>query len=501
MNPPTMNAHDNYIDGRWQPALSGATREVINPANGDVIAFVADSQAEDTRLAITAAKRAFHETGAWRRTSGPRRADMLLAIADGIKARADELAVLDTRDNGKPLREARADVDDAVACFRYYAGLVTKPQGGGVYEVSDGFGPMHSYSMHEPVGVCALITPWNYPLLMAAWKLAPALAAGNCVVFKPSELTPLSAVELFRIFDEAGLPPGTANLVLGTGPAAGHELALSHDVDMITFTGSTRTGQVIASAAVGNLKKVGLELGGKSPNVVFADADLEGAVEWAMVGVFFNQGEVCSAGSRLLVEASLKDRFVARLAERAGAMTIGDGMGDPDMGAIVSQAQLDKVLGHIERAKAQGARLVCGGERYVEGDCARGFFVRPTIFDGCTSRMDIVREEVFGPVVAVQTFTTEAEAVAMANDTPYGLAGGVFTADGARALRVMKEIRAGVTWINCYNPTFNEAPWGGCKMSGYGRGLGVNGLQEYQQVKQVNISLRPGAPGWYPQRG
>ena len=494
-----MDTRMNYIDGQWRPALAGATREVINPASGEVIARVADSQADDTRLAIAAAKKAFHDMGEWRRMSGPRRADMLLAIAERIRARADELAVLDSRDNGKPLREARADVDDAVACFRYYAGLITKPQGG-VYEVGDGFGPMHSYAMHEPVGVCALITPWNYPLLMAAWKLAPALAAGNCVVFKPSELTPLSAVELFRIFDEAGLPPGTANLVLGTGPNAGHELALSHDVDMITFTGSTRTGQVIARAAVGNLKKVGLELGGKSPNIVFADADLEGAVEWAMVGVFFNQGEVCSAGSRLLVEESLKDRLVARLAERANAMTLGDGLGDPDMGALVSQAQLDKVLGHIERAKAQGARLVCGGERYTEGDCARGFFVRPTIFDDCTSDMDIVREEVFGPVVAVQTFRTEAEAVAMANDTRYGLAGGVFTTDGARALRVMKELRAGVAWINCYNPTFNEAPWGGCKMSGYGRDLGVNGLQEYQQVKQVNINLRPGRVGWYPER-
>ncbi len=489
----------NYIDGQWQPALGGALRDVIDPANGELIARVADSQADDTRLAIAAAKRAFHVSGTWRRTSGPRRADTLLAIADRILARAGELAVLDSRDNGKPLREARADVDDAVACFRYYAGLITKPQGG-VYEVSDGFGPMHSYAMHEPMGVCALITPWNYPLLMAAWKLAPALAAGNCVVFKPSELTPLSAIELFRIFDAVGLPPGTANLVLGTGANAGHALALSHDVDMITFTGSTRTGQAIASAAVGNLKKVALELGGKSPNIVFADADLEGAVEWAMVGVFFNQGEVCSAGSRLLVEASLKDRFVARLAERANAMTIGAGLGDPDMGAIVSQAQLDKVLGHIARARAQGARLVCGGERVVDGDCARGFFVRPTIFDDCTPDMDIVREEVFGPVVAVQTFATEAEAVAMANDTPYGLAGGVFTTDGARALRVMKELRAGVTWINCYNPTFAEAPWGGTKMSGYGRDLGVNGLQEFQQVKQVNINLRPGTVGWYPRR-
>lgn len=491
-----MTIRKNFINGVWQPALSRATREVINPANGRVIGVVTDSQAEDTKLAIAAAREAFYVKGEWRRMSGPRRAEMLYNVADAIKARADELAELDMLDNGKPLREARADVDDAVACFRYYAGLIGKPQGG-VYDVGDGFGPMHAYTLHEPVGVCGLITPWNYPLLMATWKLAPALAAGNCVVFKPSEVTPLSAVVLFEIFEQVGLPAGTANLVLGTGPAAGHELAVSHDVDMVTFTGSTRTGQIIASAAVGNLKKVGLELGGKSPNIIFADADLEGAVEWAMIGVFFNQGEVCSAGSRILVEASIADRFVARLAERANAMTIGDGRGNPDIGAIVSQAQLDKVLGHIERAKAQGARLVCGGERYTEGDCASGYFVRPTVFDRCLPDMDIVREEVFGPVVAVQTFTTEAEAVAMANDSPYGLAGGVFTTDGARALRVMKELRAGVTWINCYNPTFNEAPWGGYKMSGYGRDLGVNGLHEYQQVKQVNINLQPGVVGWY----
>lgn len=491
-----MTIRSNFINGRWQAALSGATREVINPADGTVIAHVADSQAQDTRMAIAAAREAFYGKGVWRRMSGPRRAELLYNVADAIKAQSEALAELDTLDNGKPLREARADVEDAIACFRYYAGLIGKPQGG-VYEVGDGFGPMHAYSMHEPVGVCGLITPWNYPLLMAAWKLAPALAAGNCVVFKPSEVTPLSAIELFKIFEQVGLPAGTANLVLGSGPAAGHELALSHDVDMVTFTGSTRTGQVIASAAVGNLKKVGLELGGKSPNIVFADADLEGAVEWAMVGVFYNQGEVCSAGSRILVEHRIAQRFVARLAARARAMTIGDGRGNPDIGAIVSQAQLDKVLGHIERAKAQGARLVCGGERYTKGACANGYFVLPTVFDHCTSEMDIVREEVFGPVVAVQTFTTESEAIAMANDSPYGLAGGVFTADGARGLRVMKELRAGVTWINCYNPTFNEAPWGGYKMSGYGRDLGVNGLQEYQQVKQVNINLQPGTIGWY----
>lgn len=491
-----MDTKRNYIGGSWQLSTSGGLRSVINPCNGEVIAQVTDSDASDARQAIAAARQAFYEDGEWRRTAGPKRADFLFRVADAIMGRCEELAHLDCMDNGKPLREARADIEDAAACFRYYGGLITKPQGG-VYEVGDAFGPMHSFAMHEPVGVCAQITPWNYPLLMAAWKLAPALAAGNCIVFKPSELTPLSAIVLFEIFDQLGLPAGTANLVLGPGATVGHELAANHDVDMITFTGSTRTGQSIASAAVGNLKKVGLELGGKSPNVIFADADFEGAVEWAMIGVFFNQGEVCSAGSRILIEESLKDRFVERLAQRANAMTIGNGLLDPDMGAIVSEAQLEKVLGHIRRAREEGARVVCGGERYTESECAKGFFVRPTVLDTCTSDMSIVREEVFGPVVTVQTFRTEAEAIAMANDTPYGLAGGVFTTDGARALRVIKEIRAGVTWVNCYNPTFNEAPWGGYKMSGYGRELGVNGLLEYQQVKQVNINLRPGPVGWY----
>ncbi len=491
-----MHVERNYINGTWQPAARGATRTITDPGNGETLAVVADSGREDSVQAVAAARAAFYGDGAWRRMSGPLRAARLFAVAERIEARARELAVLDSRNSGKPLREAEADVADAAACFRYYAGLIGKPQGG-VYEVGDGFGPMHAYTVHEPVGVCALVTPWNYPLLMATGKLAPALAAGNCVVLKPSELTPLSAIALFRIFEEVGLPAGTANLVLGAGPEAGHALAASDDVDMITFTGSTRTGQSIAAAAVGNLKKVGLELGGKSPNIVFADADFEGAVEWAMIGVFFNQGEVCSAGSRILVEESLKERFVERLAERARALRIGYGLDNPDIGAIVSPAQLDKVLGFIERASAQGARLVCGGARVIDGACGRGLFVQPTIFDRCTPDMELVREEVFGPVVAVQTFRTEAEAIAMANDTRYGLAGGVFTADGSRALRVMKEIRAGITWINCYNPTFNEAPWGGYKMSGYGRDLGVHGLQEYQQIKQVNINLRPGPVGWY----
>lgn len=266
---------------------------------------------------------------------------------------------------------------------------------------------------------------------------------------------------------------------------------------MVTFTGSTEVGQSIARAAIGNLKKVGLELGGKSPNIIFADADFEGAVEWAMVGIFFNQGEVCSAGSRIIIEESIKDKFVACLSEKANAMTIGNPVNNPDMGPLVSKEHMETVLKYIEIGKKEGATLVCGGKRYTEGECAEGYYVRPTIFDNCTSDMTIVKEEIFGPVVTIQTFKTEEEAIALANDTVYGLAGAVFTSDGTRALKVIKEIRAGITWINCYNPTFNEAPWGGYKMSGYGRELGVHGLEEYQEIKQININLTPGPIGWY----
>jgi betaine-aldehyde dehydrogenase len=491
-----METKLNYIGGKWVPAVSGKTRELFNPATGEVLALAADGGREDAKRAIAAAKEVFYGTGEWRRTNSQKRADTVWEIAAEMEKRKDRLAMLDTLNNGKPLREAEGDVDDAIHCFKYYAGLITKPYGG-AYDVNENFGPMHCYTIHEPVGVCAQITPWNYPLLMAAWKLAPALAAGNSVVFKPASLTPLSTVELFDIFDTAGLPPGTANLVTGSGSSVGAEFAESRDVDMVVFTGSTAVGRSIAAAAAGNLKKVGLELGGKSPNVIFADADFEGAVEWAMIGIFFNQGEVCSAGSRIIIEESLHDRFVERLAQRANAMTIGNPVNNPDMGPLVSGEQMETVLGYIEKGKKEGAKLVCGGGRYTEGECAKGFFVRPTIFDNCTSTMTVVREEIFGPVVTVQTFRTEEEAIAIANDTDYGLAGAVFTTDGARALRVMKEIRAGITWINCYNPTFNEAPWGGYKMSGFGRELGVRGLEEYQEIKQVNINLAPGPIGWY----
>lgn len=491
-----MEIKKMYINGEWVEAKSKKTRKVINPANGEVIALTTEGDKEDVDIAISAAKTSFYETGDWRRMNAQERADILLKIADKIDEYRDEFARLDSIDNGKPLREAEGDIDDGIHCFKYYAGLIKAPYGG-VYDVNDGFGTMHSYTVHEPVGVVAQITPWNYPFLMAVWKLAPALAAGNSVVFKPSSNTPLSSIKLFEVFDEVGMPKGSCNLVLGSGGTVGEELSESKDVDMITFTGSTEVGQSIAKASVGNLKKIGLELGGKSPNVIFADADFEGAVEWAMIGIFFNQGEVCSAGSRIIIEESIKDKFVKRLKERAEAITIGNPLDNPDMGPLVSKDHMNKVLNYIEIGKKEGATLVCGGYRYTEGECARGYYVKPTIFDNCTSDMTIVKEEIFGPVVTIQTFKTEEEAIRLANDTIYGLAGAVFTSDVSRALRVIKEIRAGITWINCYNPTFNEAPWGGYKMSGIGRELGVHGLEEYQEVKQININLTPGTVGWY----
>ncbi len=490
-----MEIRKMYIGGEWTEGTSGKIIDVINPATGEVFDRVWESSIADTRRAIAAAKKSFYVTREWRDMDSQKRGDVLLKIADKIEEHAAELARLDTLDNGKPLREAEGDVDDGVHTFRYYAGLIKAPYGG-VYDVNANFGPMHSYTVHEPVGVCAQITPWNYPFLMSVWKLAPALAAGNSVVFKPSPKAPLSTIRLFELFEEVGLPRGCINLLQGDAEV-GTELGENTDVDMIAFTGSTRVGQSLMRAASGNVKKIGLELGGKSPNIIFADADLDGAVEWAMIGIFFNQGEVCSAGSRILVEESVKDEFVKRLAARANAMTIGNGLENPDLGPLITERDMAKVLSYIRSGIEEGAQLVCGGERYTENGCANGYFVRPTVFDRCTPQMKIVREEIFGPVVTVQTFRTESEAAALANDTDYGLAGAVFTSDVARAMRVVKEIRAGITWVNCYNPTFNEAPWGGYKRSGVGRELGVHGLEEYQEIKQINLNLAPGPVGWY----
>jgi betaine-aldehyde dehydrogenase len=483
-----------FLNGAWVEASEGNTREILNPANNELLAVVTDGSERDAEAAIAHARQAF-ETGPWPKMRAPERASYLFKLADLIEAKADALAELETRNNGKPLREAKYDVADAAACFRYYAGLITKPLGQ-TYEVGDP--TIQGMVVREPIGVCGQIIPWNYPLLMAAWKLAPGLAAGNCCILKPAETTPLTAIELFKLIAEAGFPPGAAQLLLGPGPSVGHALAASHDVDKIAFTGGTVTGRTIMAAATGNIKKVTLELGGKSPCIVFADADFDVALEYAMFAIFAGQGEVCSAGSRLILEKKLADKLLPRLAEASAKIVVGDGL-DPktEMGPLITPAHMERVLHYIDLGREEGARTICGGTRLQEGALAQGNFVAPTVFVDTCPEMKIVREEIFGPVLAVQLFETEEEALHLANDTIYGLAGGVFTSDAAKGLRVLRGLRAGITWLNTYHPTFCEAPWGGYKQSGLGRELGTFGLDAYLETKQININLVPQRLNWF----
>jgi betaine-aldehyde dehydrogenase len=481
-----------YLDGEWRLAAEGGTRELFNPASGEPIAVIAEGSVEDAQRAIAAARKAFDE-GPWGSMAAAERAALLFRLADEIDAHREELMRIDTLNNGKPLRETEYDVVDAANCFRYYAGLATKPHG----QTFDVPAPSQTFTVREPIGVCGQIIPWNYPLLMAAWKLAPALAAGNVCILKPSELTPLSAIRLAGFFDELKFPPGVVNVVLGAGATVGHALAESPLVDKIAFTGGTKTGRSIMQAATSNLKKISLELGGKSPNIVFADADFETAVDYALFGIYANAGQVCSAGSRLLVQESLHDRFVDRLVERAQKIRVGDGF-DPqtEMGPIISPVHRERVEGYIAAGHEEGARMLCGGSR-LGGSLANGNFIAPTIFDETSPGMRIVQEEIFGPVLVVQTFEDEAGAIALANDTIYGLAGAVFTQDIAKAHRVIRKLRAGITWINTYHPTYNEAPWGGYKQSGIGRELGTYGYDAYTEVKQINVNLDVQPSGWF----
>ncbi|HEY2420735.1 MAG TPA: aldehyde dehydrogenase family protein [Neobacillus sp.] len=482
-----------FIDGEWRESESQQTRPIINPANGVVITNSPVATVADARDAIHAARRAFEE-GVWSGLSVQERASYLFKIADKIDEYADELTQLETMDNGKTLREAGFDVADAAACFRYYAGLITKPDGQ-TYHVAD---PMQAMVVREPVGVCGLIVPWNYPLLMSVWKIAPALAAGNSIVFKPAEVTPVTPTKLFEIFEEVGLPKGVANMVLGPGSIVGHEIASHPEVDMISFTGGTKTGKHIMKTAAETMKKVSLELGGKSPNIIFADADFETAVDYALFGIYAGAGQVCSSGSRVLVEESIFDRFVARFVERAQQIKVGPGNdASSEMGPLVSSEHLENVLQYIELGKEEGATVATGGKRIVTGGLEKGYFVEPTVFVDVKQEMRIVQEEIFGPVVVIQKFKDEGEAVKLANSTIYGLAGGVFTNDGAKGLRVIKKLRAGITWINSYHPTYNEAPWGGYKQSGIGRSLGTFGLEEFQEIKQININLQVEPIGWF----
>ncbi|HEX3368804.1 MAG TPA: aldehyde dehydrogenase family protein [Candidatus Cybelea sp.] len=479
-----------YVDGEWRLARSGATRDLFNPSNGRKIASIAEAGAEDAQAAIAAARNAF-DRGPWASTTAADRAALLFKVADAIDAHREEFMRLDTLNNGKPLRETEYDTVDAANCFRYYAGLATKPHGQ-TFEVP---APSQTFTVREPIGVCGQIVPWNYPLLMAVWKLAPALAAGNVCILKPSELTPLSAIRLAAIFEELEFPRGVVNVVTGAGAIAGHALAASMLVDKIAFTGGTKTGRSIMQAATSNLKKISLELGGKSPNVVFADADFDTAIDYALFGIYANAGQVCSAGSRLVIDRSLHDRFLDRLVERAGKIRVGDGF-DPqtEMGPIISPVHCERVEAYIAAGVEEGAKLLCGGE------LAAGTFISPAIFDRTTPQMRIVAEEIFGPVLVVQTFADEAEAIAVANDTIYGLAGAVFTEDIAKAHRVIRKLRAGITWINTYHPTYNEAPWGGYKQSGIGRELGTYGYDAYTEVKQINVNLDVAPSGWFDDR-
>jgi betaine-aldehyde dehydrogenase len=482
-----------FLGGRFVAASDGGTRDLIDPATGDLVGRVAEATHADTERAIAIARAAFDE-GPWPETPALERARLLHVLANEIDANAADLAALETLNCGKPLREAEYDVADAANCFRYYAGLATKPHG----QTFDVPAPSQSFTVREPIGVCGQIVPWNYPLLMTVWKLAPALAAGNVCILKPSELTPLSALWLAKMIAAAGFPDGVLSVLPGAGPVAGAALAESMLVDKIAFTGSVPTGQTIMRAAACNVKKISLELGGKSPNIVFADADFETAIDYALFGIYANAGQVCSAGSRLVIERSIADRFVAELVRRAEKIVTGDGFdASTEMGPLVSRRQRDRVEEYIAIGKAEGATLACGGGRLPGELGERGNFILPTIFTDTTPQMRIVREEIFGPVLAVQTFEGEADAVKIANDSPYGLAGAVFTNDGARAQRVIRKLRAGITWINAYHPTYNEAPWGGYKQSGIGRELGTYGFDAYTEVKQININLAVEPSGWF----
>ena len=480
-----------YVDGRWCEASDGGTRTLVDPSTDEPVATVVEGTREDAERAIRSAHDAFYN-GTWRDVNAQDRARLLMRVADKIDEYGTELSRIDTLNNGKPLRETQYDVTDAANCFRYYAGLANKPQGQ-TFEVP---APSQTFVVREPIGVCGQIIPWNYPLLMAAWKLAPALAAGNTCILKPAELTPLSALRLATIFEEVEFSKGVVQVVLGAGPVVGGAIAESHLVDKVAFTGGTATGRSIMRAATGNLKKISLELGGKSPNVVFADSDFETAVDYALFGIYANAGQVCSAGSRLIVEESMHDRFMERLIERAKNIRVGDGF-DPEteMGPLVSRVQREKVEGYIRAGSDEGAQLLTGGKRIGN----RGNFIEPTIFTQTSPSMRIVQEEIFGPVLVVQTFKDEAEAVRLANDTVYGLAGAVFTSDAAKAHRVIRQLRAGITWINTYHPTYNEAPWGGYKQSGIGRELGTYGYEAYTEVKQINVNLAVEPSGWFSQ--
>ncbi len=485
---------DLFIDGSWSSGAKGLTREIRCPADGTLVATVDEATREDTERAIAAARVAADD-GRWASVPASERGRLLHRLADLLERDVETIARLESLDTGKRMVESRYDVADVVSAFRWFAGLagidlgrVVDPGGTGTF----------SRVVYEPVGVCALITPWNYPLLQASWKVGPAVAAGNTFVLKPSELTPSTTIHLVRLLQEAGLPDGVANLVLGAGAEAGAPLAEHPDVDMVSFTGGLLTGRRIMAAAASTVKKVALELGGKNPNIVFADADLDAAVDNAATAVFLHSGQVCSAGARLLVEEPVHDEVVDRVVAIAEGIRLG-GPFDPmaETGPLISQAHRDKVAAYVERAVADGAVLRTGGSVPDEPALATGWYYPPTVLDRCDTAMACVQDESFGPVLTVETFRTEEEAVRLGNDTIYGLAGAVWTGDSSKAHCVAAALRHGTIWINDYHPYRPAAEWGGFKQSGVGRELGHVGFAEYVEPKHIYENLQPAPSGWF----
>jgi betaine-aldehyde dehydrogenase len=485
-----VRAYRNYVNGQFVPSTSGETFPVYDPSTEEIIARVPAANAADVDAAVKAARAAF-DSGIWPKTTAQDRGRILFKLADKVRQNSAQLAELESRNTGKPIVEAEFDIADVATCFEYYGGLATKVLG----HVNPVPANALSFTLREPVGVAAQIIPWNYPLLMAAWKLAPALAAGCTCILKPAEQTPLTALEFANYFEEAGMPPGVVNIINGFGETTGAALVAHPGVDKVAFTGSAAVGKLIVKSAADTLKRVTLELGGKSPNIFFTDADWEAAVDGALFGVFINQGEVCSAGSRILVEKKIYPKFVEAMTEKAKRIKLGPPLErETKMGPLVSKEQYDRVSSYLDLGKKE-AKVAIGGARPKQ--FGKGYYVEPTIFYDVDNSARIAREEIFGPVASVIPFDAEADAIRIANDTPYGLAAAVWTRDIYKAFRIVKSLRAGIVWVNHMQPTYVEAPWGGYKQSGFGRELGPWGLEEYLETKQVFVNLDETPIGWY----